>query len=66
MTNMDCIEAAQTTLAKMANLIKAHDNPILVEDVVIEVGQQVKTELKQAINALKVDVITTINQVKVT
>ena len=64
MTNSECIGAVQGNLVLMAKLIcvEAKDS-IDVVGVEIPVSQQAKQALKQALNSLKVECITTLNQI---
>lgn len=65
MTNSECIEKVQGNLVKMAELVNTEqkDN-IDVAGVPIEVSPQDKNAIKQAVIALRVDCITTLNQIQ--
>jgi len=65
MTNQECIEAVQRNLVKMAALVNVEaKDSIDIEGIAIEVSQEAKIALKHAVNTLKVDCITTLNQIR--
>ncbi len=65
MTNRENIQFVQGQLVKMAELELAHsEGQVVVAGEAVEISGQVKANMKQKLNAAKVNCITALNAIK--
>ena len=65
MTNRENIQFIQSQLVIMAELELVHsEGQVVVAGEVVEISGQVKANMKQKLNAAKVDCITALNAIK--